>query len=130
MSSGGAELSEKEKRLGNSENYPSTSRAVESLSEALPKAQGADAEGESKRVGALLLKHPRHLYRFANVGAVMAFARVGALHIVVDTEHGDMPVEIPQGNWILIGVGAMDCLDVSGFVTYNAPTQDAGANKE
>lgn len=67
-----------------------------------------------------MLRHPRHLYRFKNVGAVFAFSRVGALHIEVETDVGaKMPVDIPGGNWILIGVGAMDALDVSGFVTYD-----------
>jgi len=112
----GSELLEKAQPLDVGANSPSTSRVVASL-ENLPSVPEA-GEGESK-LRSLLLRHPRHLYRFSNVGAVMAFSRVGALHITVETEHGDMPVDIPGGNWLLVGVGAMGCLDVSGFVTYD-----------
>lgn len=110
----------------NGVNSPSTSRAAGYSLETLPKVH-TGGEGESKQTRTLLLRHPRHLYRFENVGAVFAFSRVGALHIEVEIDGGaKMPVDIPGGNWILIGVGAMDALDVSGFVTYdNTETEGA-----
>ncbi len=93
---------------------PDTSKEAESSDRPRNERVGANENKKS-----LVLRHPRHLYRFSNVGAVFAFSRVGALHITAETEKGNMPVDIPSGNWLIVGVGAMDCLDISGFVTYD-----------
>lgn len=97
----------------NGENSPSTS--------SIPASPGPVPSGRvgADRVGALALQHPQQLYRFENVGLVAA--AVGAMHIELTTEQGKMTVDLPDGRWVILSVGAIEALQREGFVTYDKP---------
>lgn len=58
----------------------------------------------------LRMRHPGQLYKFENVGLVIALGNVGSMKINFTTAGANKPSELvlPEGNWVLMSVESLE----------------------